>query len=167
MLDDSLKMNVLYKWLKWKAPFHSVKMVRAIRDALVTRKVKPGGGIILLMHVTLFKAILCARIFFALHEPLPVHLPCLNFVLYFTYHLPPPCTFSSLGRSGSKIPTRSCGSQNKHLWIRGFADNTEAAKNVFLAKYLANCIFIYYFLTCKSDLQIWPLNSTGKLNLQI
>ena len=39
-----LKMNVLYKWLKWKVPFHSVKMIRAIRDALVTRKVKPGGG---------------------------------------------------------------------------------------------------------------------------
>ena len=107
--------------------------------------------------------------FFALPEPLPVHLPRLNFVLCFTYHLPPPLHFSSsasLSRSGSKIPTRSCGSQNKHggensidcrsrgsvnLWTRGFADNTEAAKNVFLARYLAK---LYFYLLFFSNLQI-------------
>ena len=35
-----------------------------------------------------------------------------------------------------------------------------------LKRYSANFTFIYYFLTCKSDLQIWPANLTCKSDLQ-
>ena len=59
------------------------------------------------------RCIWCARIFFfALHEPLQVHLPCLNFVLFFTYHHPPP--LPPARSPGAKDPQGLAPRKNKH-----------------------------------------------------
>ena len=87
-----LKMNILYKWSKWKAPFRSEKNGLCHKEQ-TTREVGGGGGGV--GHFAdqcagFFKPFGVQEFFFALHEPLQVHLLCLNFVLFFTYHPPPP-----------------------------------------------------------------------------
>ena len=89
MLDDSVENERFVQMAQMESSKWSV---HAIRDALVTSKVKLGGGEGHFADACYFLKQFCVQefIFFALHEPLPVNFPCLNFVLCFTYHLPHP-----------------------------------------------------------------------------
>ena len=78
MLDDYVENELFVQMAQMESSISTGKMVRAIRDTLVTRRVNGGGGGHFADARYFFKAT------FALHEPLSVHLPCFNFVLCFT-----------------------------------------------------------------------------------
>ena len=65
-------------------------MVCAIRNRPLEKWGGGGVGHFADQCAGFFKPFGVQEFFFALHEPLQVHLLCLNYVLFFTYHPPPP-----------------------------------------------------------------------------